>query len=314
MALNSTAGRKQAPSIRATALAIASLVFSAALFSPQAVKAQRLVATVNNAPITDYDVRQRQRLLRALRQKSSPAAALESLVEQSVKNAEAKKYSIRPTDQQILAYAARDAQKRKIPQQRQVYALRRGGIDQIHWKAYYSSQLAWDTLIAALYKSVNVSAREVDAELAKRGDKSSKTEYLLRQVVFIVPRNAGGGVWNARMREARGLRARFRSCPEGAKLARGLRDVAVKKPITRRASQLNPQIVKLLDRTPVGKLTQPSRSINGIEMVAVCAKSDRRGRIAAGQTIRTELREKKLQVHSARRYRDLRSRALVIRR
>ena len=296
------------------ASALAGALLLTFLLVPNSAHAQRLVATVNDAPVTDYDVRMRSRLLRVLRQNATPASAMESLIEERLKNAETKKYTINPTDQQILAYAGRDGDKRKIPQQRFAYALQRGGIDQIHWKEYYRAQLAWDTLIGALYKSVNVSAREVDAELDRRGSKVNKTEYSLQQVVLVVPRSAGGGAYQGRLREANGLRARFNDCNAGTALARGLRDIAIQKRITRRAADLPPALAKLLDRTPVGKLTAPQRGVNGIEMIAVCSKSDRSGRIAAGQDIRNEMLEKKLKVHSDRRYKELREKAIIIRK
>jgi peptidyl-prolyl cis-trans isomerase SurA len=300
---------------RALALALSMLaagVLTLAVDSGPAL-AQRLVATVNDAPITNYDVAQRIKLLRVLREKATSASALESLIEDRLKAGETKKYTINPTDQQIIEYAARDGQKRKLNQNRFAFALQRS-VDQLHWKDHYRSQLAWDTLIGALFKSVNVSTREVDAELARRGSKTSKTQYVLRQVILVVPRNAGAGALQARLREANGLRARFRDCNSGAALARGLRDVAVQTPVTRRAADLTPQLIKLLDSTPVGRLTSPQRGVTGIEMIAVCSKSDTAGRVAAGNTIRNELLEKKLSVQSKRRYEDLRRKAIIIRR
>lgn len=296
------------------AIFLAALCVGYLSLAPAPAMAQRLVATANDAPITDYDIRQRIRLLRALREKATAASALESLIEERLKASETKKYSIKPTDPQILAYAARDGARRKIPQQRLAYALQRGGIDEIHWKEYYRVHVAWDSLIAALYKAVNVSAREIDQELDKQGKKKDLSEYTLRQVIFVVPRSAGLGGFNARLREARGLRSRFNNCDTGVKLARSLRDVAVKAPVRRRANTLNPALVKLLARTKVGTLTAPQRGASGVEMLAVCEKSDRGGRIAAGSTIRDELLAKKLKVHSDRRYQDIRRRALIIRR
>ncbi|MGE3244911.1 MAG: SurA N-terminal domain-containing protein [Beijerinckiaceae bacterium] len=301
-----------------TLLKIACVAFAAcaglatATVTPAA--AQKLVATVNDAPITNYDIAQRVKLLRALREQSTPAAALESLVEDRVKEAEAKKYSIKPTKEQILNYVVRDGQKRKIPQQRLAYALQRGGIDEAHWMEHFGVQLSWDTLIGAIYKAVNVSNREVDAELGRRGKSTNRSEYKLQQIVLIVPASAGPAGFQARLREANSLRARFKNCREGAQLARALRDVAVQAPVTRRANELNEQLIKVLDRTPVGQLTQPARGTTGVEMIAVCAKTDVTGRAAAGQTIREELLSKKLEVHSKRRYQELRGRAIVVRR
>lgn len=299
-------------SVAASAVAILAMILAAAAPSP--ASAQRLVATVNNSPVTDYDLGQRMRLLRALRKKSGREAAMESLVEDRLKIYETKKYGINPSQRQIMGYIAQFAQKNKIPPQRLAYSLQRGGIDQIHWQEHFKAQMSWDALIKALYKSVGVGVREVNAELAKRGQSTDKTEYRLRQIVLIVPRNAGAGAFNRRLREANGLRTRFTNCEQGIRFARALNDVAIQGLITRRAAGLTPAFKKLLAQTPVGKLTRPSRGVTGVEMIAVCAKKNLSGEAAAGSTITQELIARKLKVHSDRRYRDLRKRAIIIRR
>ncbi len=288
------------------------LMLTAILAAP--AQAQRLVATVNDAPITNYDVGQRMKLLRALRMKSSPATAMESLIEDRLKASEAKKYSIKPNDQQIIQYAVREAQKRKIPQQQIAHSLQRGGIDEAHWKEYFSNHLAWDTLIGALYKSVNVGVGEINSELAKRGKTTNRTEYQLRQITLIVPQSAGAGGFQARMREASGLRSRFTNCQQGIALARALRDVAVQGIVTRSAADLDEKIVKLFENTPVGRTTPPSRGATGVELIAVCGKKNLSGQVAAGSSIREELLAKKLEIHSARRYQEIRKTAVIVRR
>lgn len=291
-------------------LALAFLVFTV----PAPATAQRLIATVNNSPVTNYDLGQRMRLLRALRMKSGKAAAMESLVETRLKLNETKKYGIVPSQQQVLRYIGQFARKRKIPSQRLAYSLQRGGIDQVHWQEHFKAQMAWDSLIQALYKSVGVSITEVNQELSKRGKTTDKTEYRLRQIVLIVPRTAGAGTFNRRLREANGLRTRFTSCEQGIKYARSLNDVAIQGLITRRAASLTPAVAKMLAQTPVGKLTRASRGATGVEMIAVCGKKNLSGQVAAGSTITQELKAKKLKVHSDRRYNELRKRALIIRR
>ncbi|MCC2095420.1 MAG: hypothetical protein KDJ29_00925, partial [Hyphomicrobiales bacterium] len=168
----SAAAARTVQGLAAIGMFWATTVFAATILTANPASAQRLVATANDAPITDYDVAQRIKLLRILRQKATSATALESLIEDRLKAGETKKYTINPTEQQIIQYAVRDAEKRKIPQNRFGYALQRS-IDPLHWKDHYRSQLAWDTLIGALFKAVNVSTREVDAELNRRGTKTS---------------------------------------------------------------------------------------------------------------------------------------------
>lgn len=300
--------RPAAGGLAAMLLAVSAMAIGGA----STAQAQRLIATANDSPITDVDVRYRIRLLRALRKPASRSAALESIIEDRIKLQETKKYGIRPNDQQIVAQATRDAAKRKISPQALSARLR--AVPESHWKEHWRAQFAWNSLIAALNKAVNVSEREVEAELARRGKKARSTEFLLRRIVLIVPRSAGGGRLQQRYREANNLRARFKGCAAGLQLARALRDVAIQPQISRSSAQMNPQLRKLLESTAVGRLTRPIRGREGIEVIAVCSKRGLGSTSAAGTTIRDELLEKKLEAASKERYERIRRRAIIVRR
>jgi hypothetical protein len=98
----------------ATALAFASAIMLACGVATPA-KAQSLIATVNDSPITNYDLEQRVRLLRVLRQPATPAAALESIIEDRIKASETRKYGINPSAQDGTQEIARIAARAKIP-------------------------------------------------------------------------------------------------------------------------------------------------------------------------------------------------------
>ena len=77
----------------AAALAIAMLSGAVALsLGPQAAHAQALAASVNGDPVTTYDVEERMRLKKALRQPASPESALEELVGERLRFREAKRF------------------------------------------------------------------------------------------------------------------------------------------------------------------------------------------------------------------------------
>ena len=92
-----------------------------------------------------------------------------------------------------------------------------------------------------------------------------------------------------------------------------MRDVAVKEALTRSASSLNDPLRKILDATPVGHLSPPSRGPQGLEMLAVCSKDDRND-TSAEENLRNELVFKKLETESARRYREIRAKAVIVNR
>jgi peptidyl-prolyl cis-trans isomerase SurA len=287
---------------------------AAVLVSATAAVAQNVVVTVNDSPITNYDVAQRMKLLGVLRLPASQQAAVESLISDKLKLNETRKYGINPSEPEITNEAARDAGERKIPPQQLAAGLQRSGIDKQHWLEHWRAGLSWRVLVGALNKSVSVSEEEVRAEMAKKGNTVAAQEYRIQQIIFVVPRDAGAAAYSARMSEANGLRNRFRDCASGIQLARALRDVAVQPPVSRRANALSDELVNILNKTPVGQLTAPSRGPTGIEMVALCGKTDAGSSTAASEAVRETLLTRKLQGDADRRLAELRKRAVIVRR
>lgn len=297
----------------AAALLAIPLSLPMALAPSQAV-AQALAATVNDSPITTYDLDQRMRLLRVLRQNASREAALESVIEDRLKLKETSKFGIKPSEQDASNELARIAAEKKIAPQALLAGLQSSGVNSQHWQEFGKARAAWRGLVQAMNKNVGVSESRVREALSNRGGKIDTNEYRLRQIVLIVPRRAGAGAVEARMRDAEGLRSRFTDCQSGVKLAQSLRDVAVKPVMTRSAASLSDELAALLDRTPVGRLTPPQRSANGLEMLAICGKSADRGDGAAAQEVREELMSKRLEAAAEKLYKPLRKRAIVVRR
>ncbi len=277
-------------------------------------RAQSLVATVNDSPVTNYDLEQRVKLLRVLRAPATLQAALESIVEDRLKIAEVTKYGMRPSEQDAAAELGRIAADRKIPPSSLGPALQAAGVNPKHWQEHGKAQAGWRAFVQALNKTVGVSETEVRAELDKRRKKGDSNEYSLRQVILIVPSAAGAGAVDARMREAENLRARFTDCQSGLQLARGLNDVVVKEQISRSGAQLSGELAEILERTQVGRLTPPQRGATGVELLAVCGKARESGDGAAAQDIRQMLLARKLKAEEEKLYAPIRKRAVIVRR
>lgn len=297
--------------LRSLATALACALVLGCASAP--ARAQSLVATVNDSPITSYDLEQRIRLLRVLKQTATPAAALESIIEDRIKAAEVRKYGINPTAQDAGQELARIAAQRKIPAAALGPALQAAKVDSQHWQEHGRAQIGWRGYVSALNRNVSVSEAEVRAELDRRGARKSD-EYNLRPVVFVVPRNASAGEADARAREAANLRSRFTDCESGLQFARALRDVAIRAPITRSLVTVPEQLADSIEKTPVGRLTAPARTADGFEMLAVCSKGRAGSDSSAAQDVRQELVAKKLEGAAEKLYQPLRKRAVIVKR
>ena len=81
--------------------------------------------------------------------------------------------------------------------------------------------------------------------------------------------------------------------------------------MTRSADALSPAIRKILVDTPRGMLTPPERTVNGVEMLAVCDKNNSDDSTTARERVQKDLIDEKLKGVSAQMYQDLRKTAVV---
>jgi hypothetical protein len=142
--------------------------------SPQAQTAtsQRLVVVVNDHPITDYDVDQRMRLNEVLGNSSGSEAqqrkaALEGLIDDVIKRAEAKRLNLEPTEQQVAEAIERMARNTGSTVDGLTAILRPKGVSMNTLKQYVSASLAFNWIANRQYNvQVNVDPSEVDRRLA----------------------------------------------------------------------------------------------------------------------------------------------------
>ncbi len=275
--------------------------------------AQVIVASINGDPVTDIDIAARIKMLRVLHKPATRESAIESLFSDRLMIDEASKFSINPQDSDLSPQIIRVAKDVKLAPAALIAALEHGGVPADHFKAYFRAGLAFDVLVQALNKGVEASEKEVRAELAKEGGKAaSGTEYTVRQVIFAVQRSANAATLTERVHEAEHLREKFLSCESGIPIARGIIDVTVRDPIVKTAIELGDVLRQLLDATPTGHLTAPSRTAEGIEMIAVCKKTQSTDDSAARAAIEKKILDAKIAADAERRLKELRAKAVVV--
>ncbi len=305
---------KTYPNLSAALLALA-LCGMPPTFVAAPAHAQALVATVNDDPITSYDLDQRIKLQKVLKRPVTKEAALEGIIADRLRLRELKKYKLEPGTNERNSAIAKIAADMKLSPQALFSALQSSGVPEKEWSEFFKAEAGWTILTRGLNKGLEVSEREVRAELDRRGGKAANSiEYILRPIVFVVPLNASPDQLQARMREAENFRTRFNDCNNGFQLARSLPEVAVKEQFSRPANALPEEARQMIDKTGVNRLTPPSRAPTGIEMLAVCGRRDMRDDKTAGDDIRNELLSKKIDELAAKSYADLRKRAIIVKR
>jgi peptidyl-prolyl cis-trans isomerase SurA len=295
----------------AAALLVAGGVFSVA---PRA-QAQAIIATVNGAPITSWDVAEREKLLRVMHKPSSYDDALNSMIDDALKLGETDKFKITATSSEIGEQISLEANLMHMAPSALMSAIQQAGISEQHIKDHFTADFEFNLLVQAYNKGVDASEGAIRAELAKDGGRSAAgVDYKLHQVIFTLHGNNVFAETQERMKAAEQLRLRFTSCAEGLPLARDMDNVAVKDEIIRNSLQISDQLKDLLDKTPTGHLTPPERSSDGVEMIAVCSKGMSTDDTAVRKAISERLLSAQMRADAERRLAELRSYAVIVKR
>ncbi|MCU0818766.1 MAG: SurA N-terminal domain-containing protein [Beijerinckiaceae bacterium] len=267
-------------------LPLLALGFAGAAAVP--ASAQNAVATVDGLPITNFDVAQRIRIVQQVEgRRMDRRTAIQELIDDKVKLIQARRSGYRVTEEGVEVEYNRIAKSGGRDIKTFDLALRQAGIEPASLRDKIRADLAWQVLLRdQARKGAQVSPEELEKAIDEEMKKQKPiVDYFLRNVVFVVPRGVSPG---AREAAANAARARFSGCETGFDEMRNLPEVAIRQATFRSSDQMNDALLKLLDRTPVGKLTPPFRTEQGIEMVAVCERNPR----PVSQALRTEVMDR----------------------
>lgn len=299
------------------ALAAAALAAVLMLSAPADVHAQQVVAFVNGQPITTLDVEHRSKFIQLSTKKVPPRKeVLDSLIDEILKVTEAKRFTIDVPDSEVDNAYKNVAARMSLDEQKLTQLLTAAGANDDTLKRSLRAQIAWTNLVRGRYRaSLEIVDKDVEAQLQlhKPGEKTTQVgyEYIMRPVVFIVPRGSADTIVEARKREAETLRARFANCADGIAFARALPDVAVRDQVSKYSADLAQQLREILDSTAVGHLTPPETIADGVQMFAVCAKKETKSDTPELTEIRNQMFQQKFGAQAKRYLDTLRRQAMI---
>ncbi|WP_298814411.1 peptidylprolyl isomerase [uncultured Roseibium sp.] len=289
------------------------------LAAPLAMPAHAAIKViVNDVPITDYDITQRARLITLTQRKSASVArrqASEELVDDQIKLAEADRVGIEVTQSEVDGAFNNIARGVKMTPSKLSSALRQGGVQPDTLKKRLKAQLAWNQLLRRKFSGrVEVDESDIIAALQKTDEEERRTsvEYDLKRVIVVVPKNSSGGFKSKRKSESNQIRASFDGCDNAGALLGKYSEVVV-QPIGRRLETELPEgLMEEISALKPGKLTKPSNSPVGYEMIAVCGKREIASDIAVRTKLENEIRSEESQRQSRRYLLEVRRRATII--
>lgn len=253
--------------------------------------AQGIVATVNDIPITSFDIDQRLRLQEILGIKQAGGdvrkKALHTMMDEVIKIAEGKKYKVNATDKEIDAQMGRVAKGLNTDASGLRAKLQAQGIAISSLKQYVAAQIAFARILSGKYKvKIKVEPAEVDKKYAEiKQDLEQKVSTIMNdprmkavQVYNIIeidlPVEAADDpmLLQARAVEAIQLMKNFKGCNTARAAASGIFNVKIGKPIDAVAAKIPKPMKQALDKVGPGKAMGPARGRKGIQVIGFCSK------------------------------------------
>lgn len=241
-------------------------------------QASEIRYVVNNQAVTSYDIQRRAAFLRLQNRRGNvQEMAAEEMIDQAVRNAEIKRLNIRISDDQVAAAYERFAKSNNMGPAQMDQVLSQTGVTKGHFRDFIRAQMGWSQVLGSRSRTPgNNNGRITEQEAVRQmlqqgGDKPSTTEYMLQQVVFVVPAAERRAKLATRKREAEALRQRFRSCDSTREFARGLIDVTVRDLGRLLDPELPPDWAKQVKATKAGGATVVRETERGVEFLGVCS-------------------------------------------
>lgn len=293
-----------------SALALAVL---AAGVSP--LPAQSIACMVGGEPITSLDIEQRTKLnFLTTRKQMSRQEILDELINDKVKIKEAKRFGVDPGASDMDQAFAGMAQRMRITSEQLTKSLESQGVRPETLKARLKSEMVWGSLVRGRFKeSLQVGERDV-ADAAKENGESPQVdafEYKLQPIVLIVPRGSAQGAIDQRRKEAETLRERVQSCEQANSYFKSMQNAAIRDPVTKTSADIPGPLRELLDKTPVGRLTPPEITKQGVEMVALCERKPTKVDTPKKREIREKMFTQKYEAKSKAYLADIRKAAMI---
>jgi len=305
------------------ATALAASLLTSATAARAAGDGQGVLVTVNDYPITSFDVEQRMRLNAIVGSAQGSAddqrkRALQALIDDVIKLVEAKKYKADPDDKTIDAQIEKMAKGTNTDAKGLAAQLKAKGASITALRHLVAAQIAFSRLLNAMYKvKVEIEPAEVDKkynEFANDPRLQPVSVYEILEIDMPVE-NTGDAMAQqllaARAADAAQYRRAFKGCNNARQAASGIFNVRIGKRLQADGRKLPKQLKSALDQAGSGGIVGPARSRTGVQLIAFCGKKSIAPEKPTRQQVETMLTNKKYDVYQERYMRELRRNAFI---
>lgn len=286
--------------MRKTAFRAALFFISTAFFVPaplphvagfdMSAYASDIKITVNKVPITSLDISHRVAFLKLQRKKGNlNSVATEEMIDEALKRAEMRRVGIKIPDKAVDDAFANFAKGNKMKTVQLEQILNKSGVTAQHFKEYIRIQIGWGQTVGSRFRATSKTSEQdaVRKMMEQGGTKPSATEYLLQQVIFVVPAAKRGQIMGQRKKEATAMRARFSGCESTRQFVTGLKDVTVRELGRFLAPELPPEWADMIKKTQAGGATGIRETEKGVEFIGICRAKEVSDDKAAAMTLQS---------------------------
>ncbi len=272
---------------------------------------------VNGEPITNYDIEQRGKLITLSTHKPADRQqVIDELIDEKVKIREGKKFGIDPSAADVDQSYGAMATRMRITTDQLTKSLESTGIRPETLKARVRADMVWTNLVRGRYKeSLQVSEKDVAAAVQEKGGEEKPDtpsfEYKMQPIVLIVPRGSAADAVETRKKEAEALRGRIQTCVEANAFFKSMQNAAIREAVVKTSADIPPSLREVLDSTPVGHLTPPEVTKQGVEMVALCAKEPTTVDTPKKKEVREKMFAEKYEAKQKSYLREVRGAAMI---
>lgn len=237
-------------------------------------EASEIKVIVNDEVVTTYDIQRRTAFLRLQRRKGNLRnAAIEELTDEALKRGAVRRAGIRIPDSSVNSAFARFAKDNGLSTKQLGSILGQAGVTSKHFKEFIRLQIGWGQTVQLRSSggSAMMSEQDVVAKMLEQGGpKPTSTEYILQQVIFVVPDSKRRSQLKKRRTEANNMRSRINGCDGTKALAAQLRDVSVRDLGRVLELQLPDRWSKDVTGLKQGQTTRVKETERGAEFLIVC--------------------------------------------
>ena len=254
----------------ATAIAMSAPV--SVMFTGEAMAA-KIVYVVNKNAVTDLDIKHRIAFLRLQRQGGDlRQKATDQMIDQVLRLYEAKRVGVNVSNQQVNEAYARFAQSNKLTTKQLGQILGQAGVGTEHFKDFIRSQIAWCQAVQRKAgSSGSLSRQEITRRLLERKDnKPTAMEYVLDQVIFVIPPAERGKLMARRKSEANAMRSKINGCESIRDIAKGTLDVTVRNLGRKLEPELPEEWKGPIAAAAAGQATTIRETDRGVEFLVIC--------------------------------------------